>query len=188
MIRRGIDPRQGEIVLRAKRAVGEVSIVGRVLKPNGEPLAHASVSLWSPGEASGRNQPTQEGTGGFEFQARPGTWSIHVWTREYPNYRSEERELVGGERWDLETIQLTAGGTVRVEVDGVEPAEVSCRLETPAGKFADYLDLEDDSSLRSDLVLPGHYRVRITGEGIDEQTRDIEIRADEETVVRFELK
>lgn len=182
----------GEVTLQLPAApvavVPSVRIRGRVLGPDGRPVAAATVGASGPkGERGGMQATGADGS--FELGPMvPGNWRVGVSPAQFPGYSGESRELVANEVWDVGEIRLVEGGTARIEVSGA-PADAKVQFEVANEKgwvFA--VQWISDRQLRTSLLEPGDYEVRLRADGCALQTFAFAVHAKTETVVEARLQ
>jgi len=185
-----VDPRRGEVELRLPRkvaAAATVRIRGRIVGPDGQPVAGTQVHAYGPGNETGREQATAA-DGSFEFEpVPPGTWHVYLPPQLLPGFSIGPRELAANEVWDLGSIQLVAGGTATVQVQGTPPGtqldfHIRNRDMRPFG--ARWLG---DGLLRTVALAPGEYYVQFWCDGFARRLVPFTIRAGEDTRVDTQL-
>ena len=176
-----VDPRAGEVLLQAVRVVAEqAKILGRVVAPDGEPLAHAQVYASSILPAT-----TEEGSGRFEILVPPGKYKLAVHSGDYPTQLTPEYEVVDGDTFHVGTVKLLHGGRIRVQL-GELPAGTGIGVRADGDR---YLTMIDPSiSLLSNPIIPGRHEIVLRRDGEVVHTQEVEVRAGEETSARIELK
>lgn len=106
----------------APQAGGQVQ--GRVVDGEaGEPIAGASIAIWSPAEESIVNGAVASGDGAFRVEGlSPGTYYARITSIGYAAHRSEEFTIApASPRKDL--------GTVRLAASAVEADEIAVNVE-----------------------------------------------------------
>ncbi|MCA8948388.1 MAG: sigma-70 family RNA polymerase sigma factor [Planctomycetes bacterium] len=93
-------------------------ITGRVLDPDGNPVANVSCSAFRREPRGGHYENTQP-DGAFELGPMPpGTWEVTVSTADFPGWRSEPLEVAADQTLALGDIRLRVGGRARFNVRG----------------------------------------------------------------------
>lgn len=142
-----------EVVLRLERPG---RIVGRVLDPEGSPVAGASVMQFGPDDFS--RGPLKTGAdGGFSVEeAEPGTWRLSARAEGFAGSPAREVEVKAGEDSVVE-LRLERGGVVEGVVRGLEGSELDrCRVLGGGAETR----VQPDGSFRLEGVRPGRVTVR----------------------------
>ena len=183
-----VDPRKSPLELRVLRAPPRtVRITGKVVAPDGLPVGNASVNAYrSDRRDQSGIQPTDT-EGRFELGPLvPGTWTVNVRAPSYPNYSSEPRELAADAVWDLGQVQLLAGGTAIVRVEG-DRTDVSFLIIDVAGNTSTNLS-ESDGALVSGALAPGEYRLLVNGKTVAAQSLPFIVRGGEKSPLTVKLQ
>ena len=171
------------------RAIGVPSarIVGRVCAPDGTPLPNARVfaSLAEARQSSGFAAPTTAKSEVTHLQ--PGTYRVTIEGEGYAPWRSQPVILADGGEADLGAIHLQVGGTVQVQLDGDRPANLVLFLCDAEGQFLSGIS-PTQPPVRSRLIAPGSYQLRVRGEGLTEQSHPVVVRAGETTTIAVALE
>jgi hypothetical protein len=191
--REGVDPRRGEIELRLPRRPPDLPrsarIIGRVVGPDGQPVADAHVAAYGPrGEGGGHGATQSDGTFALG-PVPPGQYGVFVRCARFPIVSVPMRELAADATWDTGLLQLVAGGTGLVQV-----------TDAPAGTDVDFTirggeagrryagQWISDGLLRTDALAPGDYRVDLRCDGRAAISVAFAVRAGEETRVEARLQ
>jgi RNA polymerase sigma factor (sigma-70 family) len=184
---RDVDPKQSPLELRVQTAAQRTArIVGRVLTPDGKPLANVSVHAFRRDRADQTGIHATDQDGRFALgPLAPGTWDLEVRAADHPRH-SEKHELATSETWDLGEIRLTVGGTAAVTLVG--KAEELRLLITDAGeRLADH-PLPSGDAMRTGPLEPGNYRLFVSARDVTAQVVPFAIRAGETTAVEVRLQ
>ena len=187
-----VAPSAGDITLRLPQkpvaVAPSVRIRGRVLGPDGRPVAGATVQARAPLGAPGGEAATAA-DGSFELgPMRPATYHVFLRATQFPWLQSERRELHANDVWDLGDLRLCDGGTARIEVSGATPgAEVQFDVRDQKGWVfpAQWLS---DRQLCTQVLEPGDYEVLVRSAGTALQAFPFAVRANEETKVEAKLQ
>jgi RNA polymerase sigma factor (sigma-70 family) len=176
-----VDPRAGELVLRAKKTKPlpppSARIAGTLVLADGKPAAGIMVHVKTTG--GGFLYITDE-NGHFEFGPLvPGMARVDVDADKLPLFRSE-RELAADATWDLGTVRLV-GGTILARFDGkVEGLRMLlCDLQ---GEWVTNIDA-GTVPFRSRPMVTGSYQLLVSSPEIAAMTLPAEVRENEESVV-----
>ncbi|HEX6813028.1 MAG TPA: sigma-70 family RNA polymerase sigma factor [Planctomycetota bacterium] len=192
-----IDPRAGEAELRVRAiAAPSARLTGTFVDPAGRPMAGLTVLAGREGRSvTERVEATTGADGRFAFGPLvPGRWYLHADGGGHAKFLGRF-ELAADAAHDAGTLQLVAGGRLRVGIVAGDPAGVQFLVQQPehappAGprdRAAASVDLQlGASELLGQQITPGDDELVAYGNGTAEQTLPFTIRADEET--RLELR
>lgn len=183
LVRSGLQSTGGEVLLELTRVEApSVHVSGRVVDPDGRPVANAVVGAQrADGHSSGLFATDNDGM----FRRgplTPGTWSLRVQATGLVTFESGRRELAANAIWDLGTITLIRGGygVVRVEGESVEGARFYVRAGVD---HAASVVTEVDGELRTDALAAGAYELAVAGTGIAHHVVPFSVRDGERTFV-----
>ena len=177
-----VDPTAGPIEVRLRRvAAAATRVRGVVVDPTGIPLP--GVRIWAFGPVrDGTCAATTGADGRFELGPLvPGSWSLTARSSSYPIWRSEPFELGGEAVHDLGQVQMPAGGTAVVQVDG-DRSNLKFKI-VDAKDTANPLT-DTGAKLESSPLAPGAYRLLVHGNSVAAESVPFTVRAGEETAVR----
>jgi RNA polymerase sigma factor (sigma-70 family) len=172
-----VDPRAGELLLRAQKAAplppASARVLGTFVLADGKPAANIMLSV-------NRSLTATDENGHFEAGPLvPGTARVSINLDELPQFRSQ-RELAADAVWDLGTVRL-AGGTILARLEGnAEGAHLG--LYDQQRVWITNLDT-GTSPFRSKIVSPGLYRLLVSGPEIAAMALPVEVRENVETIV-----
>ena len=116
---------------------------------------------------------------------RPGTYRLSISAPGFPWLRLQERELLADETWDLGMIHLERGGGLQVRFhysgDGPRP-QASVGVYDADGHASSGSAVTDS---HHEILLPGSYRLSVTGPEVAAQWVPFEVRLGQET--RFDV-
>lgn len=160
-------------------------ITGVILRPDGRPAHRESVDAHCVEPRQNQSAMIEE-DGSFTIEGAAGAWDLRVLIEGYPELRVPTQQIAAGQTWHVGTLQLTVGGTLRIETSTKDAA-----LE------ANVLDSNDRwvariytpmPPLRSDLLAPGLYSLLVRGSEVAAQRVAFQIRAGAETRLDLELR
>jgi len=183
-----VDPKQSPLELRAVRAAPRSArITGKVVAPDGLPVSNASVNAHRSDRPDQSGMKPTDAEGRFELGPLvPGTWTIIVRASSYPNYTSEPHELAADAVWDLGSVQLVAGGTAVVRVEG-DRTDVNFAIVSAAGKGSTGFS-ESHDALVSGALVPGDYRLLVKGKTVAAQSLPFTVRGGEKSSLTVKLQ
>jgi uncharacterized GH25 family protein len=184
------DPAEQRVEIADAEAVIEftctrgTSLAGRVLDPDGKPIAGASIYLQSKdGERSWASSHAETDVHGEFHCTGQASGKVSLWA-QHSNYAPSERqelELVPGGALAELTLHLRRGGSVEVQVQSPPGVPLDERWVSLSGKSDEVLELRD--SERTDAngraffahVAPGSYDVHAwsRGSGSEQATVDV---------------
>ena len=176
--REEVDPRAGEIMFRVEaQPERSAHILGTVVDPDGQPVRNAQISL----HYSSTNltpYPTEAGTGRFAIgPLRPGKYRLSMRAAGYPWLQLQERELLANKTLDLGMIHLERGGELQARFhysgDGPRPQTFVRVYDDPGGGYSGFAV----SDSHNEVLLPGAYRLSVTGADVATQSIPFEVRA-----------
>jgi len=185
-----VDPSAGPLELRVTRSTGAtVKIRGSVVDHAGKPLADVSVRASNGHVVPGPTRFEMTGADGrFELGPLvPGTWSVWVRSPLYPPFQTAPRDLAANAVWDLEPVQLVAGGTVRVRVDG-DLAAVRFVVVDGADNVVSSFSDSGPTPLVSSPLLPGAYRLCVSSETVTADAVPFTAGSGKEAAVSLQLQ
>ncbi|HEX5054104.1 MAG TPA: carboxypeptidase-like regulatory domain-containing protein [Planctomycetota bacterium] len=163
-----------------------VYIQGTVLDPDGKPLPNVHAS---PSKRDGNGTPAETvdvQTGAFRYGPYPpGEYELQLQSDGLPAIRLPWRTLAPDEVWDLGTLRFHRGGTALVQLVQSETAtlpELRLSLYGADGARAEFVQLADGRG-RTPPLVPGTYRLQVSGAGFACRQQPIEIREGAETQV-----
>jgi RNA polymerase sigma-70 factor (ECF subfamily) len=166
-------------------AMAACHVMGRVMGPDGEPLAGARVSLFAVGANSSPVVATDL-DGGFRFGPVPGgDYQVGVSIPGLPDWRSERRLLTSEEPWDLGVIRLAEPGSVEVRVFPVArfaPESVWVKVRGVGSQRGPNEKVENGVA-RIGRLVAGPHVVVVHGQGIATVSRPVDIRSGETTTL-----
>lgn len=187
-----VDPAGGELVLRVRRALpASVRIRGRILDPEGAPIANASTTALRAGAntASGPEIAYTAEDGSFELgPLPPGPRGVLVRARDFPLLRTEVRELAADAHWDLGEVCLPRGGRVVVQLAAGDPAGVELAAADPGVARWVWHAAATAEPLRSDPLPAGDCVLLVSGSDIAAQSIPFTVRAGEDTTIEVRVE
>ncbi len=182
-----VDPRAGEVVLRVRpivRIEAKGRLTGRVLDPDGKPLGNAIVSQRrADGPVSGKLAFTDPATGRFTIDhLPPGTYRVLAMAHGFPDARSVDHVLAADATLDIGTVQLAHGGIVAVRGLPPNTTDLKLQLLDEHDQLFAYIALD---ALRSPPIVPGAYKLRVTGRDRPPQDIAVQVRAQEVSTVEI---
>lgn len=185
---RGLDPSK-EAELRLQRLQpATVRITGRVVDPEGRPVANAGAYAFCQSVRSGPNHDFTDNDGRFELgPLAPGDWALHVSAAGHPDFRSDTRSLAADFAWDLGTITLQRGGTARLRLMG-EPIDDTRFFVVDAARTQTFGVVTTADGKHTEALAAGDYFLLIQGPKVAATAVPFTIRVGEETVVDAALE
>jgi RNA polymerase sigma factor (sigma-70 family) len=184
------DPRQSPIELRVLRSrPGAVHIQGIVHGPDGRPLRGAVVTAATGYFADSTDMDLTDAEGRFTCGPLvPGTRTILVHAKAFPDWSSEPRELGDGATWDLGTISLVRGGRAVLAIEGNQ-ADLEGSAYDSADNFvaAFECDTEDAAKALSAQLAAGNYRLLLRSRSAAAESIPFAVREGETTLVPVKL-
>lgn len=172
------------VVPRERHATAR--IVGRVVSASGKELSDLEVYA-APEHAQDGLHGEVDADGRFEIgPLRPGRYRLRASARGYAERVAEPLELAPDATVDAGTIQLTAGGDVRVVADFPDGAGVHCWLYDEHGRHVASFPPANGEA-RSKLVAPGTYVLLVHGAELAAPTRTVQVADGQTTDVEVEL-
>jgi hypothetical protein len=182
---RRIDPDGEEIVFPVERKPPRTaSVFGIVVDEGGTPIAGTKVTLLVEESLGHMNlgdlTHTEGRTGSFRLgPLPPDTYTAHIEAPGYARAVVRDIELLDYDEYDLGTIKVQRGGHIRLDGIGERPKNSSVHV---------YLKVHREwvGSIRGDVSMPlraGTYRVRVHGEGVAEDTREVIVEEGEVTAM-----
>ena len=180
---RGVDPSK-EVELRLQRLQpATVRITGRVVDPDGRPVANAAAHAFCQSAPSGPNHDFTDDDGRFELgPLPPGDWALHVRAAGHPDFRGDTRSLAANVAWDLGTITLQRGGTARVRLIG-EPTDDTRFFVVDAARTQTFGVVTTADGKHTEQLVAGDYFLLIQGPTVAATATPFTIRVGEEVVV-----
>ena len=146
----------------------QASVSGRVLDPDGKPVAGAAVQLAKESSSSG---VTTQGDGSFEISVELGSYTATASARGWADSAPLPVEVAAGQAVagvaGLE-LRLRPGGTIAGRLLGVEPADlgrVRVRASRPGQRFFDgeaVAVVDREGGYRISGLSPGEWQVEAT--------------------------
>ena len=182
-----VDPRAGEVVLHVRpivRSEAKGRLTGRVLDPDGKPLGNAIVSQRrADGPVSGRLVFADSATGRFTIDhLPPGTYRVLVSAHGFPDARSADHVLAADATLDIGTVQLVHGGIVAVRGLPANTTDLKLQLLDEHDQLVAHIALD---ALRSPPIVPGAYKLRVSGPDRTQQDIAVQVRAQEVSTVEI---
>lgn len=180
---RSLDPSK-EAELRLQRMQpATVRITGRVVDPDGRPVANAGAYAFCQSARSGPNHDVTDNDGRFELgPLAPGDWALHVRAAGHPDFRSDTRSLAANFAWDLGTITLQRGGTARVRLVG-EPIDDTRFFVVDAARNQTFGVVTTADGKHTEALAAGDYLLLVQGPTVAAAAVPFTIRVGEEVVV-----
>jgi len=190
LTRSDVDPGAGPLELRVKHAVAaSVTIRGMVADSTGKPLANVRV-MADDGKGS-RDPSLTKSTGPdgrFEFgPLPPGEWRVFAATPLHPTAARGPKELAANATWDVETVQLVEGGTVRALAEG-DLADVVFVVVDAAGHSAGSFSNNGPTPLVSRPLAPGAYHLAVLAKTLTADAAPFSVEAGKQTTVSLQLR
>lgn len=185
---RGVDPSK-EVELRLQRMQpATVRITGRVVDPDGRPVANAIAHAFCQSVRSGSNHDVTDDDGRFELgPLAPGEWALHVRAAGHPDFRSDARSLAANFAWDLGTITLQRGGTARLRLVG-EPIDDTRFSVVDAARNQTFGVVTTADGKRTEALAAGDYLLLVQGPTVAATAVPFTIRVGEQAVVDAPLE
>ena len=179
------DPARGPVELRLPRPAPALApssfITGRVIGPDGLPVAGVTVSAYSV-PTRGRGECATGADGAFKLGPfPPGPWSVYLQPQRYPTLSVPAHDLAAGTTWDTGALRLVDGGIALIQVTGVPAGgDVSFTIRdgTRRPHGAAWIG---DHRLQTWVLAPGDYKIVIACDGCAQRALPFAIRAGEET-------
>lgn len=180
---RGLDPSK-EAELRLQRMQpATVRITGRVVDPEGRPVANAGAHAFCQSVRSGANHDFTDNDGRFELgPLSPGDWALRVSAAGHPDFRSDTRSLAANFAWDLGTITLQRGGTARLRLVG-EAIDDTRFFVVDAARTQTFGVVTTGDGKHTEQLAAGDYFLLIQGPTVAATAPPFTIRVGEEVVV-----
>jgi hypothetical protein len=181
LVRRGIDPKAGELHLKlAADTSARARITGRILGPGGVRATGVDVRAYDELRRQSADLRLKSDDGTFALEVSAGTWEVRVHCPDHATVFAGKRVLQPAEAWDLGTIDLTVGGTLAVRdggSEGIGYLVLDAREQFRCGIYS------PGTPRRSELLVPGDYLLRVGGKGIAAQVLPFTIRSGQETEI-----
>src|SRR5262245_11020005 len=180
-----VDPSVGEIELRLHRVSRQphARIVGKIVGPDGTPVANATASAHNENAVRGGLVVATGNDGRFELDSvQPGRNRVSIGRGDLPDFASDYRQVAPGATLDPRPITPPRGGVALVSVHGeaIASAQLFVRTATADGGW----DVgEQAGRLCTKRLAPGDYLLCVDGEGVAAQTVSFAIRDGEDTIV-----
>ena len=107
-------------------------------------------------------------------------------SENYPKFGSELKRLAAHEIWDLGVVRLVEGGRVRVELTGKRSAGIDMVVGDATGGYVCRIASVAGAKVSAPLV-PGHYRLSVSGVDIAARAVPFEVRASATTRLAVKL-
>jgi len=180
---RGFDPSQEAHLQLQRMQPATVRITGRIVDPDGRPVANASTHAFSQSVRSGSSHAFTDDDGRFELgPLAPGDWALHVRAKGHPEFRSDPRALAANFAWDLGTLTLQRGGTARLRLVG-EPNDDTRFFVVDAARTQTFGVVTTADGKHTEQLAAGDYFLLIQGPTIAAIATPFTIRVGEEVVV-----
>lgn len=170
-------------VVIPKESIPSAKLRARVVDSDGNPIVGAQYAIVRRGINSGPLLTTGQ-DGRIEFgPVSPGEYAIMVDVRGFPTIRTDFHPLTSGQTKDVGDILVVAGQRLLVSLrrDSATMSQqahgVISGLDSPGSSIVEF----DGDRGRSDLVVPGRYRLDLTGVGIAAMSIDCVIEAGSDT-------
>lgn len=164
---RDVVPGAEELVLRLPEEAW-IRIRGRIVGPDGEPVANVHVSPFKKDGSGSPAESNDAATGAFDLGPYPpGEYALRLLADGFPPVRFEPRAVGPGEVWDVGTVELQHGGFLSVSV--VDPAGqpvplLSLSVHDADGRYCRGIELRDGGG-RAGPFAPGEYSVQVAVRG-----------------------
>lgn len=180
------DPRRSPVELRVHRSrAPTVHLTGIVHDPDGRPLQDALVTAATQGYADSTGITATNAEGRFAHgPLAPGTWTVLVHARGFPEWSSETRELGDGATWDLGTIVLARGGRAVLALEGNQ-TDLLCIAHTATGDFVTFEAGPGEPPAAH--LAPGEHRLLLRSKSVAAQSIPFVVREGETTQVHVKL-
>ncbi|MFY9344177.1 MAG: sigma-70 family RNA polymerase sigma factor [Planctomycetota bacterium] len=160
-------PGSEELVLQLPRDTSpRARLVGRLLRPDGTGAVGHTIEPYrsDPRKNLGEDfdAVVQAADGAFAIAVPAGTWTVRIMVKDHPTIRFDGLELAAGAVHDFGVLQITHGGTLRVEGDGA--AEQVYLVLDRAERFVCGLSTAIKPP-RTELLAPGDYWLLVRGKG-----------------------
>jgi len=164
----GVRPTADELVLRLPPRP-RACIVGRVLLADGRVPQNVAVSPELEGMHSSPVESVDAATGAFRIGPYPpGDYRLRVQAPGFPTILLRGRLDDGGADWDVGSLQLEPGGTLRVDLVADTTASLPRHwLNVLDGDGMGVAQLDDDGgAARAGPLRPGDYVLQLGGDGL----------------------
>jgi RNA polymerase sigma factor (sigma-70 family) len=180
---RGLDPSQAAELRLQRMQPATVHITGRIVDPDGRPVANAGAYAFSQSVRSGPSHAFTDDDGRFELgPLAPGDWALHVRAKGHPEFRSDTRALAANFAWDLGTITMQRGGTARVRLVG-EPIDDARFFVVDAARTQTFGFVTTADGKHTEQLAAGDYFLMVQGPTIAATATPFTIRVGEAVVV-----
>jgi len=184
-----VDPRAGPIEFRVQALPSpSATIKGILVGAEGQPIPHAIVNAYGP-DANRIGALTESSeSGSFELGPLvPGKWLVAIDADDWPDATFDWRQVAAHTTWDLGTILLPRGGTVRVRVAGEGELRPRFAIGDPTLTRWASVGPSDDGYL-SEPIAGGPHFLSVRGSGVARQLLPVEVRPGEETVLDVRIE
>ena len=156
------DPRKGPLNVTVKSVGNNAFIVGRIVDPNGKPIAGARISPRSDERNQYLSNPTTKEDGKFTIGPIPeGIWKLAISHENHPSQTITSHRLGGEERWDMGQIALEPGGTAIIKPQSVPGKDLSFMIAATESKARWSLRPSDEPV--TPILRPGDYLLQAWG-------------------------
>jgi RNA polymerase sigma factor (sigma-70 family) len=179
------------VELRVRR-IGkpDARITGVVHDADGRPQANAEVDAWSEDPRDRFDFVATDMQGRFEFgPVHAGSWEVRARAPGGAEARTGWHDVAAASVWDTGVIRLGPGGTAVVVPSGDAKLVAAAANGYCVFRGAEFLcGMSRQDGLRSPLLAPGEYHLRVRGEGAVEQLLPFTIRSGEDTRIDVALQ
>lgn len=117
---RDYDPRKGPLDITVRKIGSDAYIVGRVVGPDGKPIAGVRISPRCDARSQHLSPFTTKQDGTFSFGPIPeGVWLVSMSHEAHPSRTIESHQLGGSERWDMGDVAMELGGSAVIKPQSV---------------------------------------------------------------------
>jgi RNA polymerase sigma-70 factor (ECF subfamily) len=177
----GVDPRAKGLVFEvARETVPRGKLTGVVCDAEGMPVANAEVLAGGPDREHAITLTGADGR--FALDVVPGAWHLRLVAKEHPILPVSAREVRSGGAADFGTLTLHRGGRVEMLVVGANAAQVAGTITDAEEQRCGWIHAGTLPS-RSDLLMPGEYRLHVHGPGRAAQVLPFTLRDGQTTLV-----
>jgi hypothetical protein len=166
------------------------AIVGRVLGPDGQPVAGVKCRARSEGILR-NSEAVRDVPAGFRIpDLLPGTWHVTGQVEGYGSFDLGQHAMAANALVDLGTHPLPRGALrVRLSGRGFQPAGITLALEQVEGGTNKTAGFQPEAgALRSPALPPGRYRLLARGANFAPIPRDVTIPAGSDVAVDLEAE